>query len=814
MVKRYVQWVERYRWAIVIGSIVVACAGGAVASKLSVLADFSYLLPQSARSVKDLRAIEQRTRVVGSSMFVLESERPESRRKAAVLAKDRISALGPEWVASITFDHRVEHAFAWTNRWLGVEVKDLAKARDALRARIARAKLAANPLYISLEDEDAAPDHKNLPERPELHDLHDLEQKLRDAERERDDPGEYISKDGHVQTMIIHLGFSSGDVDKDRMFLAKLDAIATALHAELPEVTAGVAGDVPVSIAEHDAILNGMLRATLVTVVLVMIALVWYFRSALAIGALSWSLTVGTILTFAVAKLTLGYLNAATAFLSSIVIGNGINVGILVTARYLEELRAGKSASEALEAAVGRTIAGTFTAALTAAVAYASLIITVFRGFRHFGIIGGIGILLCWISGYVVLPAALAVAAKWIRPRGKAAPGRWLGGLLPRRLDVVVIVTLGITVVAGVITARFLAGEPFETNFKNLRSHSEGIVEAQKWMTVVDQSFGQGLDSGFAIVVGDRAEVVPIEAKLRAVDAGKAQKDKLFDRVVSIDDLVPPDQAEKIRILGEIRALLSGKDIEQLDDNERAELDPLRPPELIPKLTDQDIPVEIAWPFIEADGTRGRILLASLGKGYEVWDTRDTTRWAAQVRALGLSDKVHLGGASFVFADVIDGVLGDGPRATLAAALGAILIVLLVIGPNRFGMVTIACGVSGTLLMLGISAVAGLKVNFLDFVALPITIGIGIEYAVNIVTRARQEGLDKGREVVASTGGAVVLCSYTTTVGYGSLLLSQNLGIRSFGVAAMLGEVTCLVVALFLAPALLALLARRRAPAA
>jgi hypothetical protein len=142
------------------------------------------------------------------------------------------------------------------------------------------------------------------------------------------------------------------------------------------------------------------------------------------------------------------------------------------------------------------------------------------------------------------------------------------------------------------------------------------------------------------------------------------------------------------------------------------------------------------------------------------------------------------------------------------------LIVLLVIGPNRFGGVTIICGLSGTILMLGISAIAGLKVNFLDFVALPITIGIGIEYAVNIVTRARQEGLDHGREVIGSTGGAVVLCSYTTTVGYGSLLLSQNLGIRSFGIAAMLGEITCLVVALFLAPALLSLSSSRRASSA
>jgi len=792
-VKRYVAWIIRWRWAIVIASIALACGAGVIASRISVLADFSYLLPQSARSVQDLRAIEKRAKVVGTSMFVVRSEHPDSRRKAAELAREHIAALGPAWIADITFDHRIEHQFAWDNRWLGAELKDLLEARDALKREIATAKLHANPLFVPLDDD-----------KPDTKAADDLEKKLADAKKERDDPGEYVSKDGRVQTMILHLAFSTGDVDRDRALLDKLEQIAQEIHGVLPDVEAGVAGDVPVSIAEHDAILNGMLRATLVTVLLVLVALIWYFRSALAIGALSWSLTVGTIVTFAFAKLTLGYLNAATAFLSSIVIGNGINVGILVTARYLEELRAGRTATEALEAAVSRTIAGTFTAALTAAVAYASLVITVFRGFRHFGIIGGVGILVCWISGYIVLPAALAVASKHIRPR--TAPGQWLGRLLPKRLDVVAIVTLAVTIVAGILATRFLLNDPFESNFRNLRSHSEGIVEAQKWMTVVDQSFGQGLDGGFAIVVPKREDTAAIEAKLRAVDAGKPPRERLFDNVVSLDDIVPKDQPAKLAVLAEIRTLLTSKDIEQLDEDERKKLEELIPPETIPLLRDTDIPDAIAWPFIEADQTRGKIVLATIGKGYEVWDTRDTTRWAAQVRAIGLPDDVHLGGASFVFADVIAGVLSDGPRATLAAALGAILIVLLVIGPNRFGAVTIACGLSGTILMLGISALLGLKVNFLDFVALPITIGIGIEYAVNIVTRARQEGLDHGREVVGSTGGAVVLCSYTTTVGYGSLLLSQNLGIRSFGIAAMLGEITCLVVALFLAPALLSLM--------
>jgi predicted RND superfamily exporter protein len=56
---------------------------------------------------------------------------------------------------------------------------------------------------------------------------------------------------------------------------------------------------------------------------------------------------------------------------------------------------------------------------------------------------------------------------------------------------------------------------------------------------------------------------------------------------------------------------------------------------------------------------------------------------------------------------------------------------------------------------------------------------------------------------VAATGGAVLLCSYTTIVGYASLLFSANQGIHTFGFSAMLGEFTCITAALVVAPALL-----------
>jgi predicted RND superfamily exporter protein len=114
--------------------------------------------------------------------------------------------------------------------------------------------------------------------------------------------------------------------------------------------------------------------------------------------------------------------------------------------------------------------------------------------------------------------------------------------------------------------------------------------------------------------------------------------------------------------------------------------------------------------------------------------------------------------------------------------------------------------------MIAAAALLGLRVNFLDFVALPITLGISVDYAVNVVTRERADGPGSARRALATTGGAVALCSWTTAVGYGSLLLSANAGIRSFGLVAILGEATCLLAALTLTPALLELLDRRPHP--
>jgi len=222
------------------------------------------------------------------------------------------------------------------------------------------------------------------------------------------------------------------------------------------------------------------------------------------------------------------------------------------------------------------------------------------------------------------------------------------------------------------------------------------------------------------------------------------------------------------------------------------------------------VPHELAWPFIERDGTRGRLVIAMTGPGFDLWRTEDLERFVASFRRLGLGADAVVGGNAFVQNDIVASVNRDGPRASLIAAAGAALVVILILGFSRQAAVTLLCGASGVFLLLSAASVLGIRINFLDFVSLPITIGIGIDYSVNFAARHRSEGRGSAARILVAAGPAVALCSFTTVVGYASLLFSANQGVRSFGLAALIGELTCIGAAIALAPALLDFRIRRR----
>jgi len=146
-----------------------------------------------------------------------------------------------------------------------------------------------------------------------------------------------------------------------------------------------------------------------------------------------------------------------------------------------------------------------------------------------------------------------------------------------------------------------------------------------------------------------------------------------------------------------------------------------------------------------------------------------------------------------------DAVLSDVPRAVFVSFAGTLLAVAIAFRKRRATSAVLLSLLVGVFWMTGALSLMKVKLNFLNFIALPITFGIGVDYAVNIVQRDLE--LHDPVEVLRRTGGAVILCSMTTLLGYLALVGSVNFGVRSMGSAAVIGEVACLLAAVLVLPA-------------
>ncbi|MBC7975794.1 MAG: MMPL family transporter, partial [Myxococcales bacterium] len=710
-------------------------------------------------------------------------------------------------VERVIEDDGQARAFFKERRHLFVPLADLETAATALDRRIKAAKLAANPLFIDLDEDTAKPDADR-----DRQQLEDLRARRRAAEAQLDRSSN-VSADGKTGMIQIRTSFRATDAGRGEDLVERLEALGAQIEAAHPGVKVGFAGVVLTAVAEHHAIFKGIVVSSLITTLLVAIVLALYFRSARLLVLLIVTLAIATALSFGVAAFTVGHLNAATGFLGAIIAGNGVNYGILLLARYREE-RQRHDLEPAFVIAIRETLWPTAVASLGASIAYGSLAATSFKGFADFAVIGAVGMALCWIATYLLLPA---LVLRWGRAAAVTTGEPLIGSLLVRligfrRPGVVCGVALVGAILSTIIVVRYVRQDPFEYDITRLRSEGADAVTARAWMALSDQTFGRGY-SGRTYIAADRLDQIPmIVGALRARDAHVPAAHQTIGAVTSVLDFVPPDQPQKLEVLARIRAMLDDDALQALGESERAEILELRPPDNLQVITAQDLPTLVRDQLEEKDGRIGYMIAIRPAPQLDEWNGKDLIRFANAVRTLQLGDgeTVTTSGGSVIFADIVTSISGDGPRVTAIAAIGLILMVVVIVGRNRRSVAVLVATFAGALLMVAVCAILDLKVNFLDFVALPITLGIGIDYAINVAYRHDHEETPDPITTLRTSGAAVFVCSLTTIIGYGSLLFSENLAIRGFGTASLIGEIACVATALILVPALLAV--RRKPP--
>jgi hypothetical protein len=776
---------------------------------------FIALLPESSPSVQDLE--EVRDRVRGLSALTIAVQSPSKnvdamRRFIGDLVK-RLEELPPDEIGVIDWNIGAYDEFVRKHKHLYASLDLLERLRDALEERHDREALKNNPFWIDLQEDD---------EREGLDDILDELETESDRGEEKSEKfpdGYYQHEDGDLIAIFVRSEIGSDASTAGRIIdhvQLEIDGLNPTSYA--PDLRVTLSGDVIMAEDEQQAIARELLLATMLTVTIVLLLIVFFFRRPRSVVLLGAGLVPPVLASFAIADITVDSLNASTAFLGSIIIGNGVNPNIIWLSRYFEERRRGSDVHGAILTAHQNTWLATMIASGAAALAYGSLMITDFRGFRDFGIIGGVGMVLCWVSAITVLPAAVAAYERFrpfpVGKQGKQRRGRFadvfaaVAGRAPRSV-VAVSVVLSLLSIVSVTYA--VIQDPFEYDFSRLRSvREEGNSEARRVQGRVNDilaSHEQG--RGIAVLLDSVDDVPIIEAQLDAMPPS------IHGGHHSLYELLPEDAPEKLLLLGEIRELCIDVRKHVEDEDTLRKIDDNIPPETIDVLTLGDLPDEAALRFAEKDGTRGRIMVVAEADEASIWDGRYLVRWAEALRTLRMSDgsRPPLAGRAPVFADMISAVYNDMPKAIGAAFFATVVLVLASFRRRRDSLLSIMALLMGILWMAGAMAGLGMKLNFLNFVAFPITFGNGVDYSINVLRRYRLEEQAGNEEPILSavrlSGGAVVLCSLTTIVGYTSLYVSANQAMNSFGLAMAISEVTCLMAAVLTMPAVMIMLSRR-----
>jgi predicted RND superfamily exporter protein len=767
----------------------------ALAGRLELRTAFTELLPSDDPGVVALTRTQKRMGDLSLLLIGVRSPDYQANLRYAEVLTQKLRAQPPSVVNLATYHVKDVRDFFERNKWLYASEENLETIRDRLRSEISKRK---NPLYVSLGDEESIDSLRaRMASKSGLDD--------------RFPGGVFTSKGGeYVWIAALPPGGLFVENAGEGLFNVANRLIAqdppTNYH---PAMRTEVAGPIVTAIASRHAVERDILWVTVTCLVVVAISIGLYFRRLRSIPLTGVPSVLGTVAAFAVAELAFGYLSSSTAFLGSIIIGNGINYSIVLMSRYEEHRAQGSDPGQALRRALGGTWRATLVAAFAASAAYASLMVTSFRGFYQFGVMGASGVLFCWIATYTVVPAMLVILDRRSRVSAVVVPRApldlsALGRFLQRRAALIAIVCslLGVMAVVGM---KHFIQDPFEYDFRKLNTKLASTDEAKQFNENLNKLFGRWPSP--TIILADTVEQVePIKKAIRRQDKEQPGND-VVGQIVTIFDLLPgpPDvQRRKLDTLAQIRKLTNDPALTVLTDQERADLAKVNPPADLRELAPMDLPAIARRPFTEVDGSVGKVVLVYPPEaGLSVWNGKDLLRIASVLQNIKLDDGkvVETSGFAVVFGAMITSILNDGPVATIASLVAVLIIISFTMRPPAATLMTLGTLLFGVLLMIGGAGLAKVRVTFLNFIALPITFGIGVEYAVNVVARFREER-DIGKAVV-STGAAVALCSWTTIVGYGSLLAAQNQALQGFGLMAIIGEVACLLAAIVALPAFL-----------
>lgn len=792
-------------WVLLLLLGLTALAGWQ-ASGLTLDSNLTRLLPESAPSVRGLHELEDSyDGQIGRLSIVLDgTDRPTLERIADELDT---KLAGVEGVRRVDVKKPVE--FLKKFRLLYASYDDLEEAHSRLQTRIKWEKRQANPLFVSLDDADP----------PEV-DFSDLAAAYGDLEQSPYYVGGAPDDDQaeHVLAIFVYPSFPATDLARARALSGNVSALLDAHLSAYDEVSYGLSGRYQKRIDLQDDLQADLSLATPVALAMLVLFLLLFLRSPSGMLVVGVPLVSGLIWAMAWAQLAFGSLNILTGFLAAVLMGIGVDYGIHFYLRY-QQLRDEMPTKEALVSTFRTSGRANLFGGLTTAVALASLVVTDFQAFFEFGVISLGGITLVLLAFTLMIPPMIFFFERDGRRLNAPASlllTRRLGGWLESERAARIIPKAGqvAAIILGALVIFTLVGLSqlnFERSFAPLENRSSNSWQLDQ---KINELLGQSQTPSVVLTTSSEHSqqvIAELERRRDHEPGGDA-----IDKVIALNSLLPADatstkdrsQQDKLAILQKVLDDLNEVPAGARSDELTGYIDEITALIAHGPLTQEALPVALREPFRTKNDSQQVVLVFP---AIDLAEIDQVARFAAvldDLPGVDAPERYDAISEALLLYDIVRMVESDAVWMSGLTFLGLLLISITAFGLRREVLLQFAILAACFVGALGLAAWAGIALNFLNIIILPIWLGLGIDASFHVLLLRRERSNDLSAQL--STASAVFGGFVTSMFGFGAMLLAHHEGLFSLGAIAVLGLGTALTVNLLAQLILMSADMRRR----
>ncbi len=811
-IRRYISNQEKYwGWSILIAFVIMGVSVH-LALRLRLNSDMESLLPKSAPSVQALQILKPKSGGSNDFRILLEGGSLQARLQAAEALTEFLrrqkTPQGEDFVQSIRYTTPKD--FFESHKYQFIPIESLEALHERVREERSKYKDITDPFGF---EEESNPKPSSAEPKSEEERKADVEAAKDLLKRLDEMRPYYLTEDGKVLVIRMIPNATGYGISENKVLLKELQGhLSQFSFADFdPAIRWSIYGSIPRSIERYESILNDLqFGGWGILVIMILVSL--YFRSIGANFVLIPPLVLGLLAGSALVWSVEGALNSIAVFLILVIFGMGIEFGIHLFARYLQERKA-RGVRESVFETWNTTGRATLTSSTALLAGYALLTFSSFQGFAQFGRVAILLVTFTAIGFLVFMPACLFTLEKFRKHRPwpeslatLVSNSRYLrssssfNGLgRPLRL---LSFALGI---GGLIVC--LLYVRFDYNFEEVSDRPATAHEI-----AMHEIFSERLKPSAVAAFPSRKEAADF---MDYFDEHKAEYPDIA-LMSGLSTFFPLDQKERIEKLKEISDDLEFSWVKKLEDEDiRRALTEIKKTAYDLEVYElSEVPPEVRDPFIASDDS-GDFLVYIFDIGGRT-DGRKAIQFSDAVSdfLMKVPQKPVVSGNEIIFADIVRRVIGEGPWLVLGMLFLVFLIcwmdfktlsgALLTLSPVLFGFV-----LTGMCLVLFKT-----QINFYNMVALASLGSMVVDNSIHLYHRylEYQDGQHRFpvREASLSVSPTVITCTLTSISGYGGMVFADHLGIASLGRVAVIGLTCCLIAAVVFFPPWLGLSSKRR----